>query len=182
MKKWWFTLVALVFATVLYLASRPSRLTSPSADPMWQTYSSGPQASKPTIAEPPPGLAASTPPATIGPAPIRKGQRAFYGELPPGVSDLKDLVMINRPSKDWPSKLRGILTKTGGDQLKELDVEPQESYIIMDGVEGRHVERVVVTVKNKDGRMTRFFAEVDSESGHVTKTWGATLHEAKHSH
>ncbi len=49
----------------------------------------------------------------------------------------------------------------------------------MDGNEGRNVERVIVTVVAKDGRMTRFFAEVDSESGYVTKSWGATIHESK---
>lgn len=85
--------------------------------------------------------------------------------------------MANHPTPQWKARLEGHLKLAGGEDLKTLEVTPQESYIIRDGNEGRYVERVVVTVTAKDGRFTRFFAEVDSQSGHVTKSWGATIHE-----
>jgi hypothetical protein len=75
------------------------------------------------------------------------------------------------------------LRRIGGAKLKTLQVSPQESYIISDGDEGRMVERVIVKLESKDGEYTSFFAEVDSESGHVIKTWGVAIPEkARHRH
>jgi len=179
MKRWWYAILTLAVGGLIYYATflpeprpvpvghpRPTddllpggRIAAPSASPGHQA---------------PPGTPET---AAIRPAPLRKGARSFYGELPPGVESLSELVMVNRPSADWSAKLKQRLVRNGGAQLKEVEIQPQESYIVMDGVEGRNVERVVVSVQAHDGRMTRFFAEVDSETGHVTKSWGAVIHE-----
>ncbi len=120
--------------------------------------------------------------ATLSSAPPRKGTRSLYGDLPEGVQDLSELPMANTPSPDWLPRLESRLRQTGGKELAKLELVPQESYIIVEGGEGRNVERVVVTVRRHDGRFTRFFAEVDSESGHVLKSWGATIHESGPGH
>lgn len=120
---------------------------------------------------------------TIAPAPLKKGSRAFYGALPEGVKDIESMPMANKPSKDWIKRLRAHLTRHSGDRLKSVDLDPQESYIIPDAGGGRYVERVIVKVKGKKGESTTFFAEVDSESGYVLKSWGATIQEKRrHSH
>ena len=125
----------------------------------------------------------STPPAVLSPAPLKKGNRSFYGTLPPALKDIKDLRLVNKVSDQWQKKLEVNLRRLGGEKLKTLQVSPQESYIISDGDEGRMVERVIVKLESKDGEYTSFFAEVDSESGHVLKTWGVAIPEkARHRH
>jgi hypothetical protein len=123
------------------------------------------------------------PPAVLAPAPLKKGNRSFYGTLPPALKDINDLRLVNKVSDQWQKKLEVNLRRIGGEKLKTLKVSPQESYIISDGDEGRMVERVIVKLESKDGEYTSFFAEVDSESGHVIKTWGVAIPEkARHRH
>lgn len=88
--------------------------------------------------------------------------------------------MANRPSAQWQKKLETQLKKLGGENLKSLQVRPEESYVISDGGHGRYVERVVVQITGKKGEYTSFFAEVDSETGHVLKSWGAAIPEKRH--
>lgn len=176
MKRLWYPLIALLVGGVLYYLTNPVA-PLPSAAVVMPTPPMKADESTPAV----PATATPERPA-IAPAPIRRGNRYFYGELPPGVTNLSDLTMVNTPAPDWQKKLRSHLLRSSGDKLKRLELLPQESYIIMDGVEGRNVERVVVTVYAKDGRMNRFFAEVDSESGHVTKTWGGVIHENTQPH
>ncbi len=113
----------------------------------------------------------------IAPPPLKRGNRVFYGALPEGVKDIQSLPMANRPTREWRRRLETQLKKLGGDQLKSLDISPQESYVIPDGSAGRYVERVVVKISGKKGEFTSFFAEVDSETGHVLKSWGAAIPE-----
>ncbi len=123
------------------------------------------------------------PPAVLSAAPLKKGNRSFYGTLPPALKDINDLRLVNKVSDQWQKKLEVNLRRIGGEKLKTLKVSPQESYIISDGDEGRMVERVIVKLESKNGEYTSFFAEVDSESGHVIKTWGVAIPEkARHRH
>jgi hypothetical protein len=85
--------------------------------------------------------------------------------------------MANKPVKEWLPRLKVNLQKQGGDRLKELKIIPEESYVISDGGAGRYVERVTVKLTAKDGGYTSFFAEVDSETGYVLKTWGVAIQE-----
>ncbi len=122
-------------------------------------------------------------PAKLAPAPIKKGNRSFYGSLPSQVETINELPIVNKPSVQWQKKLKENLTRLGGEKLKTMQITPQESYIILDGNNGRMVERVIVKLESKDGEYTSFFAEVDSESGHVLKTWGVAIPEkARHRH
>lgn len=118
---------------------------------------------------------------TIAPAPLKKGTRPFYGNLPEGVRNIRELPMANRPSPQWRKKLETHIKRIGGPNLKTYSVTPEESYVVPDGQEGRYVERVVVQITGKKGEYTSFFAEVDSETGHVIKSWGAAIPE-KRSH
>jgi hypothetical protein len=115
----------------------------------------------------------------IGPAPLKKGTRPFYGSLPQGVRNIRELPMANRPSSLWRKKLETHIKKIGGPNLKSYSVTPEESYVVPDGQEGRYVERVVVKITGKKGEYTSFFAEVDSETGHVIKSWGAAIPEKR---
>ena len=171
MKRFWYPLFAVVIAGVIYYFNQPEPL-APVVEVPIITSPASPESDSQGISPSP-----NNDRPTLAPAPPKLGPRTFYGELPPNVRKVKDLVMVNTPSPEWQSRLRAHLVRSGGEQLKSVELEPQESYIIMEGVEARNVERVVVTVRAKDGRMTRFFAEVDSESGHVTKSWGGTIHE-----
>jgi hypothetical protein len=117
----------------------------------------------------------------IRPAPLKKGTRPFYGSLPQGVANSRQLTMANKPSPQWRKKLETHIKKLGGENLKSYSVTPEESYVIPDGSEGRYVERVVVKITGKKGEYTSFFAEVDSETGYVIKSWGAAIPE-KRSH
>ncbi len=117
----------------------------------------------------------------ISPAPLKKGTRPFYGSLPQGVQNIRELPMANRPSTVWRKKLETHIKRIGGPNLKSYSVTPEESYVVPDGQEGRYVERVVVKITGKKGEYTSFFAEVDSETGHVIKSWGAAIPE-KRSH
>lgn len=177
MKKFWYPTLALSISAIIYFATKvpDTKKNIPEEPTKTNLDESTPLAPTPVPTQP------QTRPteATLTVAPQKKGNRVFYGELPKGVKSVKELTMVNSPSSQWRNRLETHLKRTGGEQLRELDVEPQESYIIMDGNEARNVERVIVTVIAKDGRMTRFFAEVDSESGYVTKSWGATIHESK---
>jgi hypothetical protein len=116
---------------------------------------------------------------TIGPAPLKKGTRPFYGSLPQGVRSIRELPMANKPSTVWRKKLENHIKKLGGPTLKSYSVTPEESYVVPDGQEGRYVERVVVTITGKKGEYTSFFAEVDSETGYVIKSWGAAIPEKR---
>jgi hypothetical protein len=176
MKRSW-AIAAAVFILglfVLWKRSPPSTDPTPAAPPI--IFS--PPPTEPAKAPTPSAQAPAAPAVpTVSAPPQRKAGRPFYGDLPRGVGSLQALPMANRPSADWPKRVEDNLRRVGGGDLKTLEIAPQESYIILDGQEGRYVERVVVTVTSKDGRFTRFFAEVDSQSGHVTKTWGATIHD-----
>lgn len=116
---------------------------------------------------------------TIGPAPLKKDARPFYGSLPPGVRNIRELPMANKPSSVWRKKLETHLKRIAGPNLKTYSVTPEESYVIPDGPEGRYVERVSVQITGKKGEYTSFFAEVDSETGHVLKSWGAAIPEKR---
>jgi hypothetical protein len=119
---------------------------------------------------------------TISAPPLQKGSRAFYGTLPEGIKDIRDLPMANKPSKEWRSHLNVHLKKIGGKRLKSAQVTPQESYIIPDGNAGRYVERVIIKIRGNEGEYTSFFAEVDSQTGYVLKSWGAAIHEKNRGH
>ncbi len=177
MKRALWTLVAvLVTAGLVHLFTRPTPTPSqplpdtPKLDPSTSTPASTPTA--PTVTTP-----ADKSDDVIAPARPKRNGRPFYGVLPQGVKDLADLPMANRPSRVWRKNLTAQIVRNGGKDLASQETTPQESYIIRDGQMGRYVERVVVTVHAKDGRFTRFFAEVDSETGHVLKTWGTVIHE-----
>jgi hypothetical protein len=116
---------------------------------------------------------------SIGPAPLKKGTRPFYGPLPQGVQNIRELPMANKPSTVWRKKLETHIKRLGGQNLKSYSVTPEESYVVPDGQEGRYVERVVVTITGKKGEYTSFFAEVDSETGYVIKSWGAAIPEKR---
>ena len=132
---------------------------------------------------PPPTLQKKIPAPSIAPAAQKKGNRTFYGTLPPHIQDISDLKLVNKSSDQWQKKLNTHLRRLGGERLKTLQITPQESYIISEGDAGRLVERVIVKLESKDGVYTSFFAEVDSESGHVLKTWGVAIPEkARHRH
>lgn len=122
-------------------------------------------------------------PAQIKAAPLKLGARSYYGTLPEGVKDISSLPLSNRPTSKWLPNLKDHLRKQGGSRLVDLSVTPEESYVISDGGAGRFVERVTVKLKGKDGAYTSFFAEVDSETGYVLKTWGAAIQEKpRHRH
>ena len=128
------------------------------------------------VVVPPQALPDQAKPMIIAP-PLKKGSRPFYGSLPQGITDIRKLPMANKPVKEWLPRLKVNLQKQGGDRLKELKVIPEESYVISDGGAGRYVERVTVKLTAKDGGYTSFFAEVDSETGYVLKTWGVAIQE-----
>jgi hypothetical protein len=130
----------------------------------------------PPAVKPPVTVVPPQQPTIIAP-PLKKGSRPFYGSLPQGITDIRKLPMANRPVKEWLPRLKVNLQKQGGDRLKELKVIPEESYVISDGGAGRYVERVTVKLTAKDGGYTSFFAEVDSETGYVLKTWGVAIQE-----
>jgi|GEM_PF-3265646 len=115
----------------------------------------------------------------IAPAPLKKGTRPFYGTLPPGVQNIRELKMANKPSPEWRKKLSTHIKRIGGPNLKTYSVTPEESYVVSDGDAGRYVERVTVKITGKKGEYTSFFAEVDSETGYVIKSWGAAIPEKR---
>lgn len=176
MKRWWWpALGVLITASVIYWLDQKQSFEPSTTAPVKTpsvTALPGMQVA-PIPADP---TAPDLKDDTITAAPPKKAGRTIYGDLPEGVT-LDELPMVNRPSTQWRKLLHTQISRTSGKDLKELDIQPQESYIILDNGEGRFVERVVMTVRAKDGRFTRFFAEVDSESGHVLKTWGAIIHE-----
>jgi hypothetical protein len=177
MKRWWWpALGVLITASVIYWLDKKQSIDAPSTT----TSQTPPATTLPSLQVPPTPVLPASPDLTadtITNPPPKKAGRSFYGDLPEGVESLDELPMINKPSTQWRKLLHSQIQGTSGKALKELEIRPQESYIIMDNGEGRFVERVIMTVRAKDGRFTRFFAEVDSESGHVLKTWGAIIHE-----
>lgn len=170
-------LSTMVFLTLVFVYMRLSKENTPHGPevaPKLPPQVKAPLPSLPKVAKPTPSLA---------PAPLKKGNRSFYGTLPPDVKDIQELIIVNKPSAQWQKKLEVNLKRLGGEKLKTLQVSPQESYIIPEGNEGRLVERVIVKLESKDGEYTSFFAEVDSESGHVIKTWGVAIPERnRHRH
>lgn len=147
---------------------------------LWQQNkpSEEPVVLKPTppVVKPPVAIVRPQPPTIIAP-PLKKGSRPFYGSLPQGITDIRKLPMANKPVKEWLPRLKVNLQKQGGNRLKDLKIIPEESYVIPDGGAGRYVERVTVKLTAKDGGYTSFFAEVDSETGYVLKTWGVAIQE-----
>lgn len=87
--------------------------------------------------------------------------------------------MANKPSPEWRKKLNSHIKRIGGANLKSYSVTPEESYVVSDGDAGRYVERVTVKITGKKGEYTSFFAEVDSETGYVIKSWGAAIPEKR---
>jgi len=167
-------IAVLLTAGVVHLLTRPA----PEAPPAPKAPQTAPTPQRPTPDAPQvPAPADSKRDDIIAPSLPKRDGRPFYGELPEGIKRLADLPMANRPSPRWRGNLESQIRRNGGTALSKMETKPQESYIIRDGEAGRYVERVVVTVHAKDGRFTRFFAEVDSESGHVLKTWGSVIHE-----
>ncbi|MBY0517138.1 MAG: hypothetical protein K2P81_09530 [Bacteriovoracaceae bacterium] len=162
----------------------------------WQRLKHEDQKKTPEIAEPhktPPLIPSQNypgpilPPSqkgdeTISAPPLQRGSRAFYGVLPEGIKNINDLPMANKPSKEWKSNLNQHLKKIGGTKLQSAEITPQESYIIPDGNAGRYVERVIIRIRSNEGEYTSFFAEVDSQSGYVLKSWGAAIQEKTRSH
>jgi hypothetical protein len=169
----------MVLLTLVFLYVRLTKPKTEVAHPE-DSSSTKPDVSLPSTHTPQiPGV----PPAVLAPAPLKKGNRSFYGTLSPALKDINDLRLVNKVSDQWQKKLEVNLRRIGGAKLKTLQVSPQESYIISDGDEGRMVERVIVKLESKDGEYTSFFAEVDSESGHVIKTWGVAIPEkSRHRH
>lgn len=163
-------ITVIVFAGLVtfYIARQPEEMKTP----------------PPVVDVPMPTPEAPVPePAQIKAAPLKLGARSYYGSLPEGVKDISSLPLANRPTSKWLPQLKDHLRKQGGSRLVDLSVTPEESYVISDGGAGRFVERVTVKLKGKDGAYTSFFAEVDSETGYVLKTWGAAIQEKpRHRH
>lgn len=119
---------------------------------------------------------------TLSRPPLKIGPRSLYGDLPEGIKSVDALPLANKPGP-WKRALEAQIKRQGGKTLKSADIEHQESYIIIDGGAGRYVERVIVKVKGVKGETNSFFAEVDSETGYVMKTWGSIIQERPtHSH
>jgi hypothetical protein len=113
--------------------------------------------------------------------PLPANQRPLHGVLARGV-DPGQVKQLNRPQESFLSGTKKYLENAGGDQLSQVEIEPHSSYTIVEGDGLRHVEKVAISAWRKDGRLTRFFAEVDSESGFVLKTWGHLVREPVHRH
>jgi hypothetical protein len=169
---------AILFLILAYLYLQRSKIQqAPSAPSQQEALPSDPGPSPVTT---PPSPSAGP---AIQKAPLKKANRLYYGDLPEDVSSIDDLIIVNRYDPQWKKKMEVHIKRLGGDKLKDYSLTPQESYIIADSGGGRLVERVLVKLESKDGQYTSFFAEVDSESGYVLKTWGMAIPEKKrHSH
>ncbi len=165
-------IIGIVTTSIMLWQRQQPAPTATAPDPV-------PQTQAPTVSQPEPATKIGD--EVIQAAPLKKGTRPFYGSLPPGVQNIRQLKMANKPSPEWRKKLVTHIKRIGGPNLKSYSVTPEESYVVPDGDAGRYVERVTVKITGKKGEYTSFFAEVDSETGYVIKSWGAAIPE-KRSH
>lgn len=96
--------------------------------------------------------------------------------LLPDQASLKDLEVKNEVHKEWRKRMATNLMRFQDEETKLL-VNKLESMVILDKGKGLNVEKVHVKYITKSGRHYGFHALVNSETGHVIRTWNRIHHE-----
>jgi len=108
---------------------------------------------------------------------LKSPQHEFRGRrvagLTPGQeeSELKNLQVSNKISKDWKEKVEQAISLQGGPELIETEIIPEDSYIwVFDGT-ALYVESVLIKLINSRSESTKFRALIDSDTGKILRTW-----------
>ncbi len=91
----------------------------------------------------------------------------------------KKLPLINYVSSQWVNKLTWQLIRSQVSGINVMVDHKKELILVRKG-QGRYVEKVLVTYKNKEGKkISSFNALVDSQTGTIIRSWNRTIHERK---
>lgn len=82
----------------------------------------------------------------------------------------------NKPSPDWEQKLEANL-KHQAPNLKEINIEKENSLVWMRDNNALLVESVKISLKNQHNSYSSFRALVDSQTGKVLETWDRTIND-----
>lgn len=155
-------LVLLALATVIYLLWFPKTSVK---DVTSRIFHSSPT-------QPPPHS-----PGT----PVTLRSRKVLGLTPGKESEeVKDLVVRNVVSPKWEDGLRKSLSLQGGNSLKSISVQKNESLIWVQDGGALNVESVTVKLKDFSDRETSFRAMVDSSNGKIIQTWDQPIIDDYH--
>jgi len=82
---------------------------------------------------------------------------------------------VNTPSPDWEKKLVTSLKTQGGNSLKEIKVQKENSLVWLKDENPLLVESVIVTLINHQEMESSFRALVDSQTGKVLESWDRSI-------
>ena len=82
---------------------------------------------------------------------------------------------INTPSPEWEKRLETSLKAQGGNSLKEIKIQKENSLVWMRDENPLLVESVVITLINQKDMESSFRALVDSQTGKVLESWDQTI-------
>ena len=82
---------------------------------------------------------------------------------------------INKPSPEWEKRLETSLKAQGGNSLKEIKIQKENSLVWMRDENPLLVESVVITLINQKDMESSFRALVDSQTGKVLESWDQTI-------
>lgn len=109
------------------------------------------------------------------PASINKNAKRkpflFPGQKLPAKISYKNKISPNWKEKLAPSLMRFLDPKT------KLFIKKEQSLIVFERGIARYTEKVLVKFQTKAGRHYSYNALVDSETGHIIKTWNKLQHE-----
>lgn len=101
-------------------------------------------------------------------------KRVYLGKF----KDLRDIHLSNKVSDNWEEKYRhNFLRMIPDHKVKDFKVELKRSIVLVKNNIGKHLEHVVVSYTNPEGRPFSFEAHINSQTGQVEQTWNKTHHE-----
>jgi hypothetical protein len=94
----------------------------------------------------------------------------------PGQKMPKNITYKNKIKADWKEKMAPTLMRFLNPNTK-LFVKEEKSIVILERDQARYAEKVLIKFQTKTGRHYSYNALVDSETGHIIKTWNRMQHE-----
>lgn len=85
------------------------------------------------------------------------------------------IIFVNSPKKEWKTLFMKKISR-GLPADVDIEVQDEESLVILEGKMARNTEQVVV-IYNSSAKRNSYRAMVDSQSGKIIRTWDHTIHE-----
>lgn len=108
-------------------------------------------------------------------------KRKILGVKNPDLIDLKNFNYVNNANGKWEAHLsQNLMNILQAKKDIKLKLKHQQSAVLIKSNKARYVEQVLVEVKDPTSNLVSTFnAMVDSETGHILRTWGRPRFENK---